>query len=106
MKVLDKSGIRRTLGIFLGLFKNFRNIENLEIKSQDNNIHVLFQEFLPNMTSLNKITINVQTSNIDGLLDAIRSNVPALQTLVITAAYIETARQFFDNDLNIHPIGT
>lgn len=52
LEVVDESRYRGLLGVFLGLFKNFRNIQILKINTSDRNLNVLLEEFLPTMTNL------------------------------------------------------
>lgn len=53
--IVDNSKFRSTLGVFLGLFKNMQNVEELWLFTKDNNICVLFGCFLPFMQKLKKL---------------------------------------------------
>ncbi|XP_070508905.1 uncharacterized protein [Chironomus tepperi] len=52
VKVIDKSNFRGTLGVFIGLFKNFRNIQVFEIDSNDRNLETILGECLPKLKRL------------------------------------------------------
>lgn len=53
--VIDKSvGL---FGIFLGMLKNMRNVEELYVDVDDRNLATLFEEFLPRMPHLKKLSL-------------------------------------------------
>jgi len=102
--VIDESGYRQILGIFLGLFKNFRHIKTLKIYSPDRNINVLLQEFLPRMTSLTEIYIDSKAPRVEGRFNTIRVNVPELKKLWVDPEYVEQAKAFFGTEVNVYEI--
>lgn len=57
LEIIDESNYRRTFGIYLSFYRNFRSIECLKIDSSDRNIKIFLQEFLPVMSSLKEISI-------------------------------------------------
>jgi hypothetical protein len=106
LEVLDSSGYRRILGVFLGLFKNFRNINRIKIQSPDNNINVLLQEFLPVMTNLKEVDIDSKASRDEERLNIIRNNVPQLRKLGVAAEYVEQARNLFGIGVEVYETET
>lgn len=58
LEVCDDSRYRGIVGVFLGLFKNFRNIKILKINTSDRNLDILLEEFLPIMTNLEELYLN------------------------------------------------
>ena len=100
--IIDESGFRQILGIFLGLLKNFQHIKILKIYSQDRNINVLLEEFLPRMINLIEIYIDSKVSRVESRFDTIRANVPGLRILWVDSEYVEQARVFFGNEVEVN----
>ena len=103
LEIDDKSGNRCTLGLFLGLFKNFRNITSLKIQSTDGNINVLLQEFLPRMTNLTEIYIDSMAPRKPARLNIIRNFVPSLAKMWVVSEYVEETKQFFGDQVEVLP---
>jgi hypothetical protein len=82
LEVVDNSGHRNILGVFLGLFKNFRNIQILKIKTPDRNINVLLEEFLPRMTRLEEFYLDSTAPRIEQRLAIVKKCVPDLKKFV------------------------
>ncbi|XP_070508726.1 uncharacterized protein [Chironomus tepperi] len=102
LEVYDLSERRHILGVFLGLFKNFRNIKSLKIESQDGNINVILQEFLPFMSNLRELYINSKAKNETERLNIIRNNVPLLTKLWVAAEYVEQAKNLFGDGVEVN----
>jgi len=102
LEILDKSGYRRILGIFLGLFKNFRNIRSIKIQSPDRNINVLLQEFLPVMTSLREIYIDSMAPREEERLNIIRNHVPDLRKLGVATEFVQQAKDLFGDGVEVY----
>ncbi|KAL7014204.1 hypothetical protein ACKWTF_015797 [Chironomus riparius] len=102
LEILDTSGYRRIFGVFLGLYKNFRNIKSLKIQSPDSNINVLLQEFLPVMTNLKEISIDSKAPREMERLDIIRINVPGLTKLWVDADYVQQAKNIFGLGIEVN----
>lgn len=102
-EVDDKSGYRCILGLFLGLFKNFRNITSLKLQTPDRNINVLLQEFLPRMRNLREIYIDSMAPRKEERLNIIRNFVPLLSKICVADEYVEESRQFFGDNVEVFP---
>ncbi|XP_070508910.1 uncharacterized protein [Chironomus tepperi] len=102
-EVDDKSGYRCLLGLFLGLFKNFRNISSLKLQTPDRNINVLLQEFLPRMSSLKEIYIDSTAPRMEQRMNIIRNFVPALSKIWVDSEYVEDTRRFFGDNVEVLP---
>lgn len=97
LEIIDNSGYRRILGVFLNFIKNFRNIESIKIQSQDRNINVLLEEFLPRMTSLKNIYLDSNTPRIQERLNIVKLYTPRLESFVVHPDCFEQARTYFEN---------
>lgn len=101
LEIIDQSGCRRIFGVFLGLIKNFRNVKRMRLETQDNNINVLLQEFLPHMSQLKEISLDSKASRVEERFQIIRNLVPELKTLCIAQEFVADARIFFGNDVEV-----
>ena len=98
-EVIDNSSPRGTFGIFLGLFKNMRNIKKLTFKTQDRNINVILEECLPHMTRLEEIHLTSKAPRVMERFRTIRQFVPELKTISVASQLIEDARNCFDDNV-------
>ena len=103
-EVIDISAPRHIFGVFLGLYKNLRNIKKLILKTQDHNINVLLDEFLPNMKKLSEIYISSTDRRYAERFRLIKTFVPNLKKLSIPQQFVKEARQSFDSDVEINGI--
>ena len=94
-EIVDNSKYRSTLGVFLGLFKNIRNIRKLILRTQDRNINVLLEEFLPHMSQLNEIYLTSTAPRATERFLIIKSFVPNLIKISVAPQYVEEAKLIF-----------
>jgi len=104
LEVMDRSGYRRIFGVYLGLMKNFRNIKKIKLETQDRNINVLLQEFLPQMTQLTEISLDSKAPRVEERFEIIRNYVPELKTLSVAQEFVANAKSFFGNDVEVKEI--
>ena len=103
-EVMDRSGYRRIFGVYLGLMKNFRNIKRIRIETQDRNINVLLQEFLPQMSQLTEISLDSKAPRVDERFQIIRNYVPQLKSLSVAQELVANAKDFFGNEVDVNEI--
>ena len=96
-EVVDKSRYRGTLGVFLGLFKNMRNIRKLTLITQDRNINTLLEEFLRFMPYLREIYITSKVARATERFKIINRFVPNLNKISVAPQYLEEAKKTFRN---------
>lgn len=101
LEIIDKSEYRRTLGVFLGLFKNFRNIKTIKIQSQDMNINVILQEFLPRMRNIEDFYLDSILERYEERFNILRAYVPELKKLWVNSSIINQAQLFFGEEVEI-----
>ena len=99
--VIDNSRYRGIFGVFLGLFKNMKNLDCLSFISQDRNINVLLEECLPNMTKLNEIYLTSATPRSAERFRIIKQFVPELRKLSVASQFLKEARDIFGNSVEI-----
>ncbi|KAL7014185.1 hypothetical protein ACKWTF_015790 [Chironomus riparius] len=104
LEIVDKSEFRRIFGVFLGLFKNFRAIKILKIKSPDRNINALLQEFLPRMSNINEFYIDSIAPRVEDRFETIRICAPVLKKLSVDFSFVEQARTFFGANVEVFSI--
>jgi len=102
--VVDNSRYRSTLGVFLGFFKNLRNIKKLLFITQDRNINVLLEECLPFMSQLTEITLTSTVARSSERFRIIKSLVPNLNKINVAAQYAEEAMEIFGEFINVYKI--
>ncbi|CAG9811544.1 unnamed protein product [Chironomus riparius] len=100
-EVVDNSFPRNIFGVFLGLLNNLRNIKKLTLKTQDININVLLEEFLPKMKKLSEIYITSTDRRYVKRFEVIKAFVPNLKKLCISQELVKEARQIFDGGVEI-----
>lgn len=88
----------------MGLFKNFVNIRCIKIQSQDGNINVLLQEFLPSMTNLREIYIDSKAPGETDRLNIIRNNVTNLTKLWVPAEYVQQSKNLFGVGVEVQEV--
>jgi len=99
---IDGSGFRGTFGVFLGLLKNLPNLEILHIDSQDRNINVLLEEFLPHMPRLKEIYLKGSNVRINERFIILKKYASCLKKLTIAGQYNNEAKDIFrDTFVNI-----
>ena len=111
-RIVDESNVCRTLGVFLGLFKNMYNVEELWLSSPDSNICVLFEEFLPHMKHLKTLywrhpAANAAprfNANIPKCFEAIKIKAPKLTNIFVIKESIDVASGIFDKSVKINEI--
>jgi hypothetical protein len=91
--ILDHNGNLATL--FIGLFKNFRNIRKLSIISDDPRMNTVIEECLPEMTQLNEIYLNVKTPNPTERFISILNFAPNIKKLSVVPEFFIEAKEFF-----------
>jgi len=96
-EVVDNSRYRGTLGVYLGLFKNLKNIKKLTLITQDRNINTLLGEFLRHMCQLNEIYITSKAPRATERFNIIDKFVPNLAKISVASQYVEEARIKFRN---------
>ncbi|KAL7014178.1 hypothetical protein ACKWTF_015783 [Chironomus riparius] len=100
-EVNDKSTPRGTFGIFLGLYKNMRNVKKLKFNTQDRNINVILEECLPHMTRLEEIRLTSKAPRVMERFRIIRQFVPGLKIISVASQFMEDARNCFDENVQI-----
>jgi len=100
-EVVDNSKCRGILGVFLGLFKNLRNLKTLTLKIQDYNINTLLGEFLPHMSQLNEIYLTSTAPRATERMNIIKSFVPNLRKLSVAPQLIEDSKSIFGSNVEI-----
>lgn len=101
LEIIDKSEYRRILGVFLGLFKNFQRIKILIIKSSETNINVLLQEFLVRMRNIEEFYIDSRAPRVEERFEIIALNLINLKKLSVDVRYVEQARAYFGNEVEV-----
>lgn len=96
-EVVDNSRYRGTLGVYLGLFKNLKNIKKLTLVTQDRNINTLLEEFLRHMCQLNEVHITSKAPRATERFNIIEKFVPNLAKISVASQYVEEARIKFRN---------
>lgn len=94
-EVIDNSRYRGTLGVYLGLFKKLRNIEELSLITQDRNINTLLEEFLPHMHRLSVIYITSKVPRATERFKIINRFVPNLKKITVAPQFFEEAKKTF-----------
>ena len=102
--VIDKSKHQGIFGVFLGLYKNLKFIKKLSLITMDRNIIVILQECLPEMTELEEIHISSTKVKVNDLFVTIRRFAPKLKKLSIAKQYMDEAKDFFGNTVEINEI--
>ncbi|XP_070509054.1 uncharacterized protein [Chironomus tepperi] len=64
LDVVDGSKQHANFSRFLGLYKNCRNIKKLAISTDDDKIRIVAKQFLPEMTQLADIRLNIGDKNL------------------------------------------
>ncbi|KAL7011721.1 hypothetical protein ACKWTF_014406 [Chironomus riparius] len=100
-KLIDKSGFRGLFGVFLGFFKNLRNIKKLTFDTQDRNILVILEECLPKMRNLEEICLTSKLPNSVKRFEIIKKLVKGLKKLTIPAELVTIAEKIFDIQVEI-----
>jgi hypothetical protein len=102
-ELVDNSEPFGLFGVFLGLFKNMKNVTRISFKTTDRNISTILAECLHLMPQLNEISIdNGITSRIPTrMLDIIRRNVPSLTKISVDKSLVEFASEMFGNEVEI-----
>lgn len=101
VEVVDESGYRRNLGIFLVLLKKFSNLEKFSIKSQDRNINIILQECLICMPSLKELYIDSTASRAVERFKIIKIHTPNLEKLFTAETFFEKAVSIFEKRVKI-----
>ena len=100
-EVVDSSKYRGTLGVFLGMFKNMRNLRKLSLKTEDRNINTLLGEFLRCMPKLEEIYLTSTTPRATERLNLIKSFVPNLRKLCVAPQFVEEAKIIFGSSVDV-----
>ena len=87
--------------MYLGLIKNFRNLKRIKIESQDRNINVLLQEFLPRMNRLVEIHMDSKAPRVEERFEIIRNFVTDLKILSVAPEHAQIAKNFFGNGVDV-----
>lgn len=95
-EVIDNSYYRGILGVFLGLFKNMKNLRKLSLITQDRNINTLLEEFLPNMPKLEEIYITSVAPKATERLQIIKIFVLNLKKLSVASDLVDDAKKIFN----------
>jgi hypothetical protein len=101
LEIEDKSNYENLLGMFTGLYKNFRNIRKLTIITPDLAINSVLEECLPEFTQLNEIYLKCKVPNSMQRIQFIRDFTPNVKKLSISEEFVNDAREFFGNDVEI-----
>ncbi|KAL7014171.1 hypothetical protein ACKWTF_015778 [Chironomus riparius] len=100
-EVVDSSKYRGTLGVFLGMFKNMRNLKSLSLKTEDRNINTLLEEFLPCMSKLEEIYLTSTAPRETERLNIIKSFVPLIRKLSVAPQFVEEAKMIFGSTVDV-----
>jgi len=68
----------------------------------DRNIIVILQEWLPEMLDLEEFQISSMMTRAKDLFQTVKSLIPKLRKLSIPKQYIEEAKDFFGNTVEIY----
>jgi hypothetical protein len=99
-EVVDDSAYRGIFGVFLGLFRNMRNVQRLSLKTLDRNINTIL-ECLPEMAFLEEMLLTSTAPRIVERLMAIHKCAPNLKKLSISEKFLSDARDIFEGvDIN------
>ncbi|KAL7014160.1 hypothetical protein ACKWTF_015771 [Chironomus riparius] len=101
LEIEDRSNYETLLVMFTGLYKNFRNIRKLTIISPDLEINSVLEECLPEFTHLNEICLKCDVPNSMQRLQLIRVFAPNIKKLSINEEFVNDAREFFGNDVEV-----
>ena len=100
-EVVDSSKSRCKLGVFLGLFKNMKNLKRLLLKTQDRNINTLLGEFLHEMPELEELYLTSTASRSTVRLQIIQSANPSIRKLSVASQFVEEAKEIFGGRVHI-----
>ena len=103
-EVDDNSKYRGTLGVFLSLFKNMKNLRKLSLKTQDRNINTLLGEFLQYMPKLEEIYLTSKAPRATERLQIIKANVRFICKLSVAPEYVDEARKIFGSSVNVSSV--
>lgn len=95
-EVIDNSNYKGILGVYLGLFKNMKNLRKLSLITQDRNINTLLEEFLPNMPKLEEIYITSVAPRATERLQIIKIFVLNLKKLSVASDLVDDAKKIFN----------
>ena len=100
-EVIDNSKYRGIFGIFLGLFKNLRNLQKLTLRTQDRNLNTIL-EYLQIMPKLEEIQLTSTSPRAVERYQAILKLAPNLKNIFIPSQTFNEANQAFGSrDINI-----
>jgi len=93
-EVVDDSAYRGIFGVFLGLFRNLKNIHRLSLKTQDRNINTIL-ECLPEMDNLEDMHLTSTAPRLIERLKAVHKCAPNLKKLSISEKFLSDAKNIF-----------
>lgn len=100
-ELVDNSSFRGTFGVFLGFYKNLRNIKKLILRTPDHNLNVLLNEFLPSMANLEELLLTSEAPRSNDRYEIIRRSASKLNKMIVTNNQVEIARNFFPASVTI-----
>ncbi|KAL7017490.1 hypothetical protein ACKWTF_010399 [Chironomus riparius] len=95
-EVIDNSSNRGIFGVFLGLFRNLKNIQKLTFRTQDKNINTIF-ECLKIMSNLEVINLTSTAPRALQRYQTILKKAPKLKKIYIAKQTVEDAINAFKN---------
>ncbi|CAG9809568.1 unnamed protein product [Chironomus riparius] len=95
-EVIDNSSNRGIFGVFLGLFRNLKNILKLTFRTQDKNINTIF-ECLKIMSNLEVINLTSTAPRALQRYQTILKKAPKLKKIYIAKQTVEDAINAFKN---------
>ena len=101
LEIEDSSNYECLLTMFSGLYKNFRNIRKLSIITPDLAINAVLEDCLPEFIQLNEIYLATKVPNSMQRLQLIRDFAPNIKKLSVNEEFVNDAREFFGNEVEI-----
>ena len=99
--LVDNSAYRGIFGVFLGLYKNLRNIKKLTFQTLDRNINIILEECLNVMHKLEEICLTSTAPRAEERFRIIKKFVPKLKKITISVAFVDEAKEIFGSDVEI-----
>lgn len=103
-EIIDNSGYRRVLGLFLPLYQNMNSIKKLTILSFDRNINIILEECLSYMNQLEVICLNSTAPRSVERFQNIKKNVKKLKKIHVSEKFTHEAENCFGSTVKIFQI--
>lgn len=88
-ELIDLSKCFGIFGIFLGLFKNFRNIKRISLKTDDRNLKTILEECLPKMIKLEELKLTSSAAKSAQIIKIVEKFSPKLKSFYFNDQIVE-----------------